>query len=231
MNMDHPPSQYSSPVRRRGKRRHSPIRSPQPEEKRATTDNVASEDTTVVPDPVDEECPWSRIPAEHPTGEREDTESRPESVLLPQDSDEEDDGDNDEDLESDMDNETTKNTDVDGDNDTGHGLHEIHDNDDNDDNDDDDEDNDSQHSDEDPMDPAEYLDLVEDEYPSDDGASFATVSEAELPNSPTPHPVRLSLKKGTRTEKRNETAGAVAQDADALFKLAAVLPTQGGSPS
>ena len=144
--------------------------------------------------------------------------------------DEDDDDDNAEDIESDMDNETIKNTDVDGDNETGHGLNETHDNDDNDDNDDDDEENDSQHSDEDPMDPAEYLDVVEDDYPSDDGACFATVSEAELPNSPVPHPVRLSLKKRTRTKKRNESAGAVAHDADALYKLAAVLPTQGGSP-
>ena len=216
--MDCSPSRPSSPVRRRGKRRHSPTHSPQPEEKRATTNDVATEDSTVTPVPVDEECSWSHTATEHPVSASKDTVSHSETVPLPQDSDDDDDEDN---YGTDTDNATNKTTDVDGDDETGHGLTEPNDQDD----------DDTQASDEDPMDPAEYLDLVKDDYPSDDGASFATVSEAELPNSPAPYPVRLSFRKDMQTEERNESAGAVAHDADALYKLAAVLPTQGGSPS
>ena len=228
--MDSPPSQPSSPVRRRGKRRHSPIHSPQPEEKRATTEDKDAEDTIVASDPEDKECSWSQVPTEHPSGARENTDCRPEIVPLPEDSDDDGDDDNDDDIELDMDNETDRNSKVDGDNKTGHGLHETNEQDHA--NDDDDNDNDdTQDSDEEPIDPAEYLDLAEDDYPSDDDASFATVSEVELPNSPAPHPVRLSVRKNTRPAKHNQSAGAVAHDADALYKLAAVLPTQGGSPS
>ena len=158
------PTHPSSPVRRRGKRRHSPVTSPQPEEKRATPDDAVGE----ADDPVT-------------------TESPPETVPLPADTDEDDDDDNE---ETGMDNETHTNTNVDG-------------NDDKDDNDDDNDDNDNdandEHDDNDDndevddivddidelmieaqMDPADYLDLGEDEYPSDDGDFFATVSEAEL---------------------------------------------------
>ena len=231
VNMVPSPSQPSSPVRRRGKRRHSPIHSPQPEEKRATTDDVAIEDMTATPDPVDEECPWTHTPTEHLVGEHEDIASRPEAVPLPQDS--EDDVDDD-DNETDMDNDNDQCTDEDGANENGNGQNRTNENiDDVDDNrnDDVDDNDDTQASDKDPMDPAEYLDLIEDDYSSDDGASFATVSEAELPTSPAPHPMRFSLQKSTRSEQRVESAGAVAQDAAALYNLAAVLPTQGGSPS
>ena len=226
---DEPPSTVpSSPVRRRGKRRHSPIQSPQPEEKRAAPEDVAVLDNTAAPDPECEECPWSQTPVDHslrdptgttPTPEQDDMDSRPETVPLPRDTDDED--DNGDDDETDMDDDTNKHTDEDGDDEINHNKEN-----------DDDENDDLQDSDIDRMDPDEYLDLVEDDYPSDDGASFATVSEAEVPNSPTPQLVKLSLsKKDTRPKTRNESAGAIAQEADTLYKLAAVLPTQAGSPS
>ncbi|XP_046856065.1 ras guanine nucleotide exchange factor P-like [Xenia sp. Carnegie-2017] len=202
------PTHPSSPVRRRGKRRHSPVTSPQPEEKRATPDDAAVGDAD---DPVT-------------------TESPPETVPLPADTDDDDDDDNE---ETEMDNETNTNTNEDGDdeNDDNNDDNNDNDNDENDENDDIGDDTESQQSEVDQMDPADYLDLGEDEYPSDDGDSFAIVSEAELPNSPAPRPVQLSLRKDTRPENRNKSSGAVAHDADALYKLAAVLPTQGGSPS
>ena len=210
-------SQPSSPVRRRGKRRHSPSTSPQPEEKRATPEDEAGGDTAALSNPAHEDF-------------------GPEAVPLPQDTDEDDDDDDKDD--TDMDDEHNPDTDIEGDddNDVNDDNDAINANDSNDDNVDNDndaigDDNESHHSGVDQMDPANTFALEEDEYPSDDDTSFATVSEAELPNSPAPHPVRLSLKKDTRPGKRDESAGAVAQDADALFKLAAVLPTQGDSPS
>ena len=217
---DHSSSQPSSPARRRGKRRHSPSTSPQPEEKRATPEDEVVGAPTALSDPVHKD-------------------PGPDIVPLPTDTDDDDDDDNN---NTDLDDEHNRNTDMDGDD-------EIDVNEDNDvldddslddaspdaefDNDNDaiGDDNESQHSGVDQMDPAHTLDLGEDDYQSDDETSFATVSEAELPNSPAPHPVRLSPKRDTRPVTRDESAGAVAHDADALFKLAAVLPTQGGSPS
>ena len=224
----------TSPVRRRGKRRHPPTHSPQPEEKRAVPDDVDADDIAPAPDPVDEECPWSQISADHSVGDltgatpspaREDVDSRAETMPLPEDSDDDDDQDND--AATDMDDETHKNTNEDGDDEKDNGpVTNIHSN------DDDDEDDDIQDSDEDPMDPEEYLDLVEDNYLSDDNASFATVSEMESPNSPAPRMVTFSVKQqDTSIPTRNEAAGAVAHDAAALYKLAAVLPSRGGSPS
>ena len=222
-----------SPVRRRGKRRHSPINSPQPEEKRATHDDVADDDANLETDPVDDECSWSQTSLDQPISEpgapapsmaNDDTESRPEDVPLPQDDD--DDDDNADDNETDTDNDKSKHTDGDDDDDNGPLI-----NDDINEDDDDKENDDIQDTDEDPMDPEDYLDFAEDEYPSDDAASFATVSEAELPNSPAPRLVKISFNNKTKTTTLDEPACAVAQDADALFKLAAVLPTQGGTPS
>ena len=226
---EEPPSPMPySPVRQRGKRRRSPIQSPQPEEKRAAPEDVTRLDTSLAPDPASEDYPRSQTPADRstsdpsgttPTPEQEEADSRPETVPLPQDTDDE--ADNDEDTETDMDDDTNKNTDEDGD--------DVIDN-DNEDNDD--ENDDLQVPDGDQLDPDEYLDLVEEEYPSDDDASFATVSEAELPHSPAPQSVKLSISRTDRRPKtRNESAGAVAQEADALYKLAAVLPTREGSPS
>ena len=235
--MDHSSAQPSSPVRRRrGKRRHPPTHSPQPEEKRIASDDVVGDDITAAIDPVDEECTWSHISTDHSRTELacttlEDENTRPETVPLPQDSDDDDnDDDND---ETDMDDENNRNTEEDGETETGHGQTIIHDNHDDDD-DDDDEDDEVQDSEEDQMDPDEYLDLQEDKYPSDDNASFATVSEADLPTSPAPNPVTISLRKKDATSSKvshDESAGAIAHEADALYKLAAVLPTQGGSSS
>ena len=207
----------SSPVRRRGKRRHPPTLSPQPEEKRAVPEDV---DTNLAPDLGNEERPSlqsSADPSEH-------TDARAETVPLPQDSDDDDDDDDND--GTDMDNEQDRNTDEDGDdetdNDTNTNDNAI---------DDDDDDNDS---DEDQMDPEDYLDLREDNYPSDDNASFATVSEAELPTSPAPQMVTLSASTtdtNPRNLRKDESASTVAHAADTLYKLAAVLPTQGGHPS
>ena len=244
VNEERPSTVPFSPVRRRGKRRHSPIQSPQPEGKRAThaeTDELADDDDTASLgcDSMDRECTWSGIPVEQSTGElaaltpmaSEDAESRPEETPLPHDDDDEleddgDDEDDDEDNETDMDNDINRNTDEDGDNETGIGQSTptI--------NNGDDDDDDVQGSEEDPTDPTNRLDFDEDNYSSDDNASFATVSEAEMPNSPAPRQMPVSLKKkNTHPHKvvRNEPASAVAHSADSLFKLAAVLPTQGGS--
>ena len=226
----------TSPVRRRGKRRHPPTHSPQPEEKRAAPDDEEVDDLNTAPDPVEEECPWSQISTDNsitelagttPTPAHEDADSRPETVPLPHDTD--DDGDDDENNETDMDNDNNQTTDEDGDNKTENGQNEIDEN-----NEDDDENHDTRDSEVDQMDPDEYLDLSDDGYPSDDNGSFATVSEVEMPNSPAPHMVSLSISTTDTTSQQkthDEPAVAVAHDADALFKLAAVLPTQGDSPS
>ncbi|XP_046863341.1 transcription initiation factor TFIID subunit 11-like [Xenia sp. Carnegie-2017] len=107
----------SSPVRRRGKRRHSPTSSPQPEEKHASHDDGAIDDADVDPDPGD-------IPLHQDDEEIEDNTD--------------DDG-------TDMDNENAGNTDEDDDDEIGNGP-TTSDNNHDDDNDDDDID-DSQHSD------------------------------------------------------------------------------------
>ncbi|XP_046856063.1 clumping factor B-like [Xenia sp. Carnegie-2017] len=231
---DTSPVPPTSPIRRRGKRRHPPTHSPQPEEKRAAPDDVEVDIINTAPDPVDEEYPWSQISADHSITElasmtpaHEDADSRPETVPLPHDTD--DDDDDDDNNETDMDNDNNQTTDEDGDNKTENGQCEIDEN-----NEDDDENDDTRDSEEDLMDPDDYLDPYDDRYPSDDNASFATVSEAELPSSPAPQMVSLSISTTDATSRlktQDEPAVAVAHDADALFKLAAVLPTRGGSPS
>ena len=232
-----------SPVRRRGKRRRSPITSPQPEGKRAThvgTDELVTDDVTT-PLGCDsmEECSWSGIPVEQPTGELavpalltagDNAGSRPEDIPLPEDDEDkrEDDDDDDDDKETDMDNEINQATDEDGDNETEHGQRTPITN------HDDDDDGIAQESDDDPIDPFDHPDFDEDNYTSDDNASFATVSEAEMPNSPVPQQKTFSITQITTDPHQtvcNEPASAVAHNAASLFKLAAVLPTQGGPSS
>ena len=230
-------TQPSSPIRRRGKRRHSPNNSPQPEEKRPThaeAEILADDDVNahLEQDSIYEECSWSGISTEQsleraviaPITEQDDTASRPETIPLPQDDDDHDDSD--EGNESDMDNEDNETTDKDDDDVTGHG-HNLRTN---PNNDDDEDDKDLGGSDEDQLDPEDYF--QEDDYPSDDTASFATVSEIEMPHSPVPQQVTLTTTAHlTNIPTQNEPACAVAHEADALFKLAAVLPTQGSSSS
>lgn len=82
------------------------------------------------------------------------------------------------------------------------------------------------------MDPEEFLDFHEDNYSSDDNTSFATVSELEMPNSPVPQQVTITTMDHPTTHPTpHKPAAAVAHKADAFFKLAAVLPTQGSSSS
>lgn len=219
----------TSPIRRRGKRRHSPFNSPQPDGKRATHDNLVETgmDAHLAHDHTDEEeCDWSGVPTTRANCTEE--ESQPEDVPLPRDEDDSDDDDetaHDEDnTATDKDNATMDNPhNNDDDKDTQHNI-----DDDEHDNDEDTEDIDN--TEDNRLDAHEDHTLLDCSYTSDedDNASFATVSEAELPFSP----VSVTTTDTLSSHKTPEDPPAnVAHQAAALYKLAAVLPTQGGPSS
>lgn len=216
-----------SPIRRRGKRRHSPFHSPQPDEKRATHDNLvdAGMDAHMAHDHTDvEECDWSGVPTTHAT--YTDEESRPEDVPLPGDEDDSDDDDEiayeDDNTDTDKDNATTDNPPNNDDKDT------LNNSDDDDHDDDDDNEDDIANTEDNRLDAQEDHTLLDRSYTSDDNTSFATVSEAELPISP----VSVTTTDTLSSHKTPDDPPVnVAHQAAALYKLAAVLPTQGGPSS